>query len=205
MLYIPALFAETDRARLYEFMRQHSFATLISGTAPDPSVSHIPFLVDAEHSTLRGHVARANPQWRTLHSSSEVLVIFNGPHHYVSPSWYAVHPSVPTWNYAVVHAHGRPRIIDERAELERLVADLVAEHERHLQNPWKLDLPPDYMHSMLSEIVGFEIEVTRLAGKFKLSQNRPAFDHPRVVSALEAIGGDEARKVALLMRDRQSR
>ncbi len=204
MMYVPAQFAENDRAKLFEFMRRHSFATLVSGGVEDPSVSHVPFLVDAERGTVAGHVARANPHWRTLEQVQEVLVIFGGPHHYVSPSWYSVHPSVPTWNYAVVHALGRPSIIRDRAAVKRLLGDLVAEHERRFEHPWAVDLPADYMDAMIGEIVGFEIKVTRLTGKFKLSQNRPAPDRPRVIAALEAIGTEDARGVAALMRAMQT-
>ena len=150
---------------------------------------------------LRAHMAHANPQWRTFSPDREVLVIFHGPHHYVSPAWYASHPSVPTWNYAVVHALGRPTLIEDRERLTALLRELVTRHEAASPEPWKMALPPDYQDKMLSAIVGFEIEITRLEGKFKLSQNRPSEDRPLVIEELERLGSDDALGVAALMRE----
>jgi len=200
VIHIPKDFVEHDLGRLRSLVRVHNFATLISVHQGEIQVSHLPFLMDAEGKTLRAHMARANPQWQTFSPEREVLVIFHGPHHYVSPAWYASHPSVPTWNYAVVHAQGRPRLIDGRAQLERLVRDLVAHQEAAAPQPWKMELPSEYQDKMLSAIVGFDIEITQLEGKFKLSQNRPASDRPRVIEALERLGGDDALGVAALMR-----
>lgn len=205
MIHIPRHFAEHDLACLQALVRVHNFATLVSAHQGEIQVSHLPFLLDAEGKVLRAHMARANPQWRTFSPEREVLVIFHGPHHYVSPAWYASHPSVPTWNYAVVHAHGRPTLIEDRERLAVLVRELVAHHEAAFPEPWKMDLPPDYQDKMLSGIVGFEIEVNRLEGKFKLSQNRPESDRPLVIEALERLGGDDALGVAALMRENQGK
>ena len=201
MIHIPKHFAEHDLARLQALVRAHNFATLVSAHQGEIQVSHLPFLLDAQGKMLRAHMARANPQWRTLSPEREVLVIFRGPHHYVSPAWYARHPSVPTWNYAVVHAQGRPTLIEDREGLAVLVRDLVTRHEAASPEPWKMDLPPDYQDKMLSAIVGFEIEITRLDGKFKLSQNRPVGDRQLVIEALERLGSDDAVGVAALMRE----
>jgi transcriptional regulator len=165
-------------------------------------VSHLPLLADEGAGLLRGHLARANPQWRGFSQDSEVIAIFHGPHHYISPAWYGTHPSVPTWNYAVVHAHGVPRLFDDPGELERMLVELTRIHESGMSSPWKMGLPRDYMDAMLKGIVGFEIRVTRLEGKFKLSQNRPSADRPRVVAALEALANDDALGIAALMRER---
>lgn len=200
MIHIPGHFAEHDIARLHALVRTHNFATLVSAHQGEIQVSHLPFLLDEEGKLLRAHMARANPQWRTFSPEREVVVIFHGPHHYVSPAWYATHPSVPTWNYAVVHVQGRPRLIEDRERLAALLRELVARHEAASSRPWKMDLPPDYQDKMLSAIVGFEIEITRLDGKFKLSQNRPESDRPLVIEALERLGSDDARGVAALMR-----
>jgi len=200
VIHIPEHFAEHDIARLHALVRAHNFATLVSAHQGEIQVSHLPFLLDAGGKLLRAHMARANRQWRTFSPEREVVVIFHGPHHYVSPAWYASHPSVPTWNYAVVHAQGRPRLIEDRERLAALLRELVARHEAASSRPWKMDLPPDYQDKMLSAIVGFEIEITRLDGKFKLSQNRPESDRPLVIEALERLGSDDARGVAALMR-----
>jgi transcriptional regulator len=205
MMHIPKDFAEHDLDRLKSLLCAHNFATLVSAYQGDIQVSHLPFLMDCERNTLRAHMARANPQWRTFSPEREVLVIFQGPHHYVSPAWYAAHPSVPTWNYAVVHALGRPTLIEDRERLAALVRDLVTHQEAAAAQPWQMDLPADYQDRMLSGIVGFDIEITRLEGKFKLSQNRAAGDRSLVIEALERLGSDDALGIAALMRENLSK
>ncbi|HKQ23498.1 MAG TPA: FMN-binding negative transcriptional regulator [Burkholderiales bacterium] len=201
VIHIPKHFAEDDLTRLQSLVHAHNFATLVSAHEGKIQVSHLPFLMDDAGKMLRAHMARANPQWQTFSPEREVVVIFHGPHHYVSPAWYASHPSVPTWNYAVVHAQGRPTLINDRKWLATLVRDLVTRHEAASPEPWKMDLPADYQDKMLSGIVGFQIEITRLEGKFKLSQNRPGADRPMVIEELERLGSDDALGVAALMRD----
>ena len=198
-LYIPPHFRIDDRDALFGFIEKNAFATLVSSGEAGLHVSHIPFVPDrGEDGKLRllGHVARANEHWQALEGASHVLAIFHGPHAYVSPGWYRNHPSVPTWNYAVVHAHGSARLLDE-AGLHELLMRLSATYESGREKPWRMsELPAPFVDSMLKAIVGFEIEVTRLEGKFKLSQNRPA-EVPRVIEALQA--GEPA--VAALMRE----
>jgi transcriptional regulator len=201
MLYIPSSFVEDDRAALEAFITAHGFATLISPDAEDPQVTHLPLMLDPARGTLGallGHVARANPHWRRLESKAEVLAIFHGPHAYVSPSWYAHHPSVPTWNYAVVHVQGRARVTHDAGELERIVRRLVERYEDARPRPWRMQLPAGYQAQMLAGIVGFEIEIVRIDGKFKLSQNRPAADRPRVAEVLSG-GGPHERELAQMM------
>jgi transcriptional regulator len=199
-LYMPSHFRVDDRAALFELMERNAFGTLVTSGAAGLHVSHIPFLPEQDATgpvRLLGHVARANPQWEALEQADHVLAIFQGPHAYVSPGWYQNHPSVPTWNYAVVHAHGRARLMDE-AELHELVIRLSNTYEAGRPKPWRAaDLPADYVGTMLKAIVGFEIVVERLEGKFKLSQNRPA-EAARVIDALQDAGEPE---IAALMRD----
>lgn len=200
-LYVPPHFRVDDRDALYAFMEQHAFGTLVTSGPAGMQVSHIPFLPErGEDGAIRllGHVARGNEQWAALEKAEHLVAIFQGPHAYISPSWYANHPSVPTWNYAVVHAHGKARLMDE-AGLHELLMRLSATYEAGNPKPWRMSgLPPAYVSSMLQMIVGFEIEVESLEGKFKLSQNRPA-EIARVISALEA--GGNAPELAALMRD----
>ena len=199
-LYVPKHFREEDTAALEGLVERHAFGTLVSSSPGGAlNVSHLPFELRREDGRLKllGHLARANAHWQALEGAAEVVAIFEGPHAYVSPGWYQVHPSVPTWNYAVVHAHGKARLMDE-AELHELVHGLSTRYEAGRPKPWRMsDLPADYVGNMLKAIVGFELDVQRLEGKFKLSQNRPA-DHPRVVAALEAEGQSE---LAALMRE----
>lgn len=200
-LYTPEHFRFDDPDAQLAFMREHGFATLVSSTRDgELFVSHVPLFAERDAGgavRLLGHVSRHNPHAAALPGAARVLAIFEGPHAYVSPSWYANHPSVPTWNYAVVHAHATARMLDVD-ELHALVVELSNQYELGRAAPWKAtELPANYMAGMLSNIVGFELSVERLEGKLKLSQNRPA-EVPRVIAALEADGAPE---VAALMRE----
>ena len=199
MIYTPELFAVGDRDALFQTMRENSFATLIVSKGSEPLIAHLPVLVEEATDTLHAHVAHANPLWRELTPNREVLFVFQGPHHYISPGCYSVHPSVPTWNYAVVHAHGTPIIVEEPARVESMLRRLVNENESASQAPWKMDLPDDYLQKMIAAIVAFEVRITRLEGKFKLSQNRPRVDQSNVIAALRRAGSDEAARLASLM------
>jgi transcriptional regulator len=205
MVYIPSHFAEPRPEVLADFIRDHNFGILISAAAEGVIASHIPFLYDAErgpHGTLWGHLARGNPQLKELGAGREALAIFEGPHGYITPRWYATHPAVPTWNYSIVHAYGTLEPIEEVGELERLVARLADHHEAGAASPWRLaDQPEKYRQGMLRGISGFAIRVTRLEGKFKLSQNRDATDRARVIAGLRAEGKVE---LADLMAKRES-
>ncbi len=204
MLFVPSAFAEQDTASLHDFVQSHDFATLISPDGKDPWITQLPLLLDRGRGplgTLEGHLARANAHWQRIVESGEVLVLFQGPHCYVSPSLYLTHPSVPTWNYASVHAHGIARTVDDASRLRSIVHALVQHSERNRAKPWEMELPPEYMEGMMRGIVGIEIELVRLQGKFKLSQNRPAEDRRRVLDAL-ADGPPHEREVARLMQDR---
>lgn len=189
-LYVPDAFRIDDRERLFDFIARNAFGTLVTGGPAGLQVSHIPFLPERGADgviRLQGHVARANPQWQGLEQARELLAIFQGPHAYVSPGWYRQHPSVPTWNYTVVHAHGKARLMDE-AELHEMLMRLSAAYEDGREKPWRMSqLPAEFVATMLRAIVGFEIAVERIEGKFKLSQNRPA-EIPRVIAALEREG-----------------
>ena len=187
-MYIPKAFREDDIPTLHTFMQAYSFATLVTQQNGVPFATHLPFILDTvrgPHGTLLAHMARANPQWQDFKSAQEVLVIFQGPHAYISPSWYEVELSVPTWNYAAVHAYGLPRLIEDREELYTLLKTLIQTHEAHFEKPWPFQLSDDYLQKMMRGIAGFEIEITRLEGKFKLSQNRTAAERANVISALQ--------------------
>lgn len=198
-LYVPPHFRADDPQTLLGFVERNAFGTLVSSGAHGLHVSHIPFVAERDEAgkvRLLGHVARANPHWPELEAAAQVIAIFHGPHAYISPGWYQNHPSVPTWNYAVVHAHGKARLLEE-AELHELLLTLSNTYESGRERPWRMsDLPAAFVDSMLKAIVGFEIEVERLEGKFKLSQNRPA-EVARVIAELER----EEPALAALMRE----
>jgi transcriptional regulator len=187
-MYIPKAFREEDVNTLRKLMREYSFATLITQHEGVPFATHLPFILDAQrgpNGTLLAHMARANPQWHDFVDEQEVLVIFQGPHAYISPSWYEVELSVPTWNYAVVHAYGIPRLIEDGEELYQLLKTLIETHEAQFEKPWPFQLSDDYLQKMIRGIVGFEIEIIRLEGKFKLSQNRTEAERENVIGALQ--------------------
>ncbi len=201
MIYTPEHFVESDRDTLLGLIRANSFATLISASGHDPLVTHIPALLNETGEILQCHVARANPIWQDFTPDQELLFIFHGPHCYISPSWYtAKQPSVPTWNYAVVHVHGTPEIIENRQRIEAMLSELVAEHESSFENPWSMELPTDFRHRMIDGIVAFEVRITRMVGKFKLSQNRPVADRRSVITALRETGSKDAADLAAMMQ-----
>lgn len=189
-MYLPKHFEITDPATLHDIVHHHPLATWATVVDGQPVVNHVPFRLDAgagEHGTLIGHVARANPVWRTPGPS---VLAFQAADGYVSPSWYAAKREhgkvVPTWNYAVVHAHGTPEVIEDRDALHAIVRSLTDTHEAARPAPWAVhDAPADYVEQMLRAIVGIRIPVQRWAGKFKLSQNRSAADHAGVVAGLQ--------------------
>ncbi len=203
-LYLPSPFDQQDPATLRALMLEHPLATWVCVVDGQPVINHLPLHLDAsrgEFGTLIGHVARANPVWKSAPSAS--VAVFHGPQAYVTPSWYPTKREtgkvVPTWNYVVVHAQGLPRFIHETAELHALVSRLTDRHESQRPVPWSVeDAPPDYMQAMLGGIVGLEIEITKIQGKFKLSQNRIAADQQGVHAAAQE-GSQEERAMAQAM------
>jgi transcriptional regulator len=201
-MYIPKSFSQTDLNILHTFMQEHSFATLVSQTDEGLVATHLPLLVDksrGEYGTLLGHMAKANQQWKGI-TERESLVIFQGPHSYISPNWYETHPSVPTWNYTTVHAYGTPRLVDDPEIIKGTLATLVDYHESGFLPAWEMNLPEDYMHKMMQSIVAIEIPITRLEGKFKLSQNRSEEDQARVTETLVKGAYPAGREVGALMQ-----
>lgn len=200
-MYIPEHFKETNQKRISALIEDCSFGMLV--TVPDgvPFVSHLPFVFDRSagpKGRLLCHMARANPQWQHFSSSSEVLVILQGPHAYVSPSWY-LSPGVPTWNYAVVHLRGKPRLIEDESELGALVEWLSQAHESHRPSPWQPDFTGERLTRLLDMIVGIEIEITEIQCKCKLSQNLPVKDRQRVVEELSLSDNQSDAAIAKLM------
>jgi transcriptional regulator len=206
VVYLPPAFTETRAEILIEHIERHDFGLLVSHGADGLIASQIPFVLARrdDRLVLQGHLARANPQAAELDGAGEVLALFEGPHTYISPSWYGAGSAVPTWNYASVHAYGAARAIADPEWLRDLVQRLSDRHEAREPEPWRMqDLPEPYIASMLKGIVGVEIAVERLEGKFKLSQNRPAADRPRIIAALEHRNDADSRNVARLMRERE--
>ena len=203
-MYLPAHFEQHDVAKLHALMREHPLATLVTVGADGPTADHVPLEFDAATNTLRGHVARANPLWRTA-AGQPVLAVFTGPQAYVTPSWYpskaTTHQVVPTWNYTVVHAHGRLRAIEDAPWLHGLVTQLTAGHEAPRVQPWAVsDAPEDFVQKLLRAIVGIEIPVERLIGKWKVTQNRSEADRLGVADGLAAEAKADARAMSAIVR-----
>ena len=198
-MYTPPHFAQTEPAALHRIMRSHPLGVLVTGGGSGLDADHIPFEFDpgtGPLGRLSAHVARANPLWQRCPSGSEVLVIFRGAEAYVSPNWYPskheAHRQVPTWNYEVVHAHGRLTVLDDERFVRGLLARLTREHEAAEPKPWKMgDSAPEFIDEMLRKVVGIEIEITALAGKSKLSQNKEPRDRLQAAETLATRGRDE--------------
>jgi transcriptional regulator len=186
-MYIPNAFQNQNRDELITFMQANSFATLVSILDGVPFASHIPLVVTVAHDTvtLTGHLAMANPHWQAF-STAETLAIFSGPHAYISPSLYEKHESVPTWNYIAVHAYGQPTIRllgDSQEDMETMISGMIDIYDKGYHAQWQ-SLPERFREGMMQGIVGFEMVVTRLEGKAKLSQNRSHLDQVTVAQAL---------------------
>lgn len=204
-MYLPAHFAEQRPDVLERFVRSHPLGMLVTLDGRRPDVDHVPMMLETAPYRLLGHVARANGVARRVPDDEEVLVVFRGADHYVTPSWYPAKQVdgrvVPTWNYATVHVRGRIRWFDAPERLRTLVEALTRTHEAPRAAPWSVhDAPEDYLASMLRMIVGFEIEVSEMTGKFKASQNRAAADRASVARGL-AEEGVAAAVAAELVRD----
>ncbi|ALM87230.1 FMN-binding negative transcriptional regulator [Bordetella sp. N] len=195
-MYVPDHFAVQDPAALHALIRGYPLGALVTCGAGGLDANHIPFELDVApdgQAVLQGHVARKNPVWQEVKDGDDVLVIFRAEHAYISPNWYPSkheqHKQVPTWNYEVVHAHGRIRIRDDEKFVRGVVARLTRAHEQPQPKPWKMtDSAPDFIDGMLQAIVGIQVEVTKLVGKAKLSQNKERRDIESAGQALRAQG-----------------
>lgn len=195
-MYIPPQFAEPRLEELHRIVQEHALGVLVTNSSAGLDANHLPFMLEAgegNYGVLTAHVARANPLWREVQDGQEVLVIFRGVEAYISPNWYPskheTHRQVPTWNYQAVHAYGTLTVHDDERFVRSVVAKLTRKHEASEPKPWKMgDSAPDYINDMLRNIVGIEITLTSLVGKFKLSQNREERDRLGAADALDAKG-----------------
>jgi transcriptional regulator len=200
-MYLPAAFAESDLTKLHDFIEQNSFGSLVSQFDGLPFASHLPFLLERQtgpRGCLIGHTARANPQWEQA-GGQTVLAVFFGPHAYISPSWYEADQVVPTWNYVAVHAYGRLQIIEDHDSLLAIVQRMVQVYEQGMPRPWSFAAPSTFVDRMLTQIVGFRIEIDRIEGKWKLNQNHPADRRRKVMRALQERRDENSHAVAAIM------
>ena len=208
-MYVPPHFVEDDKAALHQAIGETRLATLVTLGSEGMEASHMPILLDAgegPYGAIRGHLARANPQWRRASAETPALVMFLGPDAYVSPNWYATKREtgkvVPTWNYLAIHAYGRVEFFEDAERLRAIVTSLTQRHEGRREKPWAVsDAPEDYIQAQLRGIIGFRLPIDRLEGKWKLSQNRPEADRRGVNEGLEGEGGALESTIAQRMKD----
>ena len=211
-MYIPPHFNEERVDVLHQLIREHGLATLVTYGSSGLIASHVPLVLDTsdpslKYGTLRGHLSRANQQWRDYSPEVPALAIFAGPQHYITPSWYPAKTEhgkvVPSWNYIVVHAYGRLETYDDRESLLANVEALTTHHEASRPEPWKVaDAPASYIDAQLKGIIGISLRIDRLEGKWKISQNRSPTDQASVAAALHEAGTDASIAMAHIMNDR---
>ena len=206
LVYNQRSYRNEDPDALRRVMDAYPFAILVSQRDAEPIASHLPFMwtPGGEHGVLVGHMARANPQWKSWDAATRLLVIFQGPHSYISPAWYTEQVTVPTWNYVTVHAYGTPVLVHDTGRLRRLVTDLTRRYESD-PDGWAVERAEPIMEAELKAIVGFEIPIDRIEGKFKLNQNKSEADQRGVVRALEHSPDRDQRDIAALMRQNLDR
>lgn len=202
-MYTPPAYAETDIDVLHAFMRAHSFATLVTVGAAGANATHLPFLLreDGGRGTLVTHLARANPQWRDLQNGAEGLVLFQGPHAFISPSWYDNQQTFPTWNYTAVHVRGTPRLIEAPEAIRAVLTETVACYDTPLGGEWRFpDMPETLTAPRLKAIAALEIPIDGLEGKMKLNQDKSVADRVGVIRQLERRGDAGSLAIARLIR-----
>jgi transcriptional regulator len=200
-MYLPIHYAVTDRQQLHDFIKANGFGIMFSGNGPEPVASHLPFILDedaGEHGTLLAHMAGANRQWRYA-DGQQVLTVFQGPHTYVSPTWYQEAETVPTWNYVAVHVYGTLKVVKDEQHCQRFIARLTDYYEASLPQPWKAEFTSEYAQQMMKRIVVFEIEIEKMQGKWKLNQNHPEERRKRVVDVLKTYTDDNSKGIVTLM------
>jgi transcriptional regulator len=204
-MYVPASFRVDDRDTLHAFVRQYSFATLVTA-GDEPFATHVPLLLDPDrgaHGTLVGHFARANPHWQMDHRRWGSLAIFHGPHAYISPSWYrSGAPAVPTWNYAAVHAVGNLSLIEDATAVAAILERTTRAYESSQARPWVNPLPQETIDKLIGAVVAFEMPIERLEGKFKLGQNRKPEDQIGAIEGLEAATDADSAALTAFARKR---
>ena len=203
-MYLPKHYAVTDRQQLHDFIKGNGFGIMFSGNGSEPVASHLPFILDesaGEQGTLLSHMAGANRQWRHA-DGQQVLTVFQGPHTYVSPTWYQDPETVPTWNYVAVHVYGILKVVQDQERIQNILARITDYYEASLPQPWQAEFTSEYAQQMVKRIVAFEIEIDKMQGKWKLNQNHPEERRRRVVDVLKTMPDDNSRGIVTLMEPR---
>ncbi|MBM7661400.1 transcriptional regulator [Bacillus mesophilus] len=198
-MYIPKHYKIEDEVSSFDFIKSNSFATLISQHQGEPTATHLPLVLDSEKRILTGHFARSNGQWQDI-ENQEVLAIFNGPHAYISPSWYETDQAVPTWNYIAVHVYGTIQLVNDDLELLENLGEMTKEFEEP-SSPYSIN--PDnmgFIEGLKRGIVGFKLTIKRVEGKMKMSQNHSEERQKRIIENLEKLSSSQSKQVAVIMK-----
>jgi transcriptional regulator len=199
-MYIPPSFAETNQTTLFEFIERNNFGLLVSHGNSEPLATHLPFLLDrqdGQSGSLIGHMARVNPHWQAANRG--VLIVFSGPHTYISPSWYESDNVVPTWNYVAVHVYGTLHVIEDEDATLKILRDFVTFHEKSMPTPWTLPNNEHFVKKLAESVVAFQVKISRMEGKWKLSQNHPRQRRERVIHALSSQRDENSQAIAAMM------
>lgn len=202
-VYIPKAFEMNDHSKIVNFIREHSFGILFSKYDNGPFATHLPFLIDEnkyDQGTLISHMAIANPHWRGL-DNKEVLVVFTGPHAYISPSWYEDSDHAPTWNYISVHVYGEFRRIENQDQIKEIIRNTVHFYESPLPEPWAADFDNKFINGLMNGLIAFEIKINKLEGKWKLSQNHSTLKQQRLVRGLKSSNQYDSYKIGRLIEE----
>lgn len=200
-MYIPKQFLLDDTAKLISFMKTYSFGLMITAENNSPTATHLPFIIEQRENDLYllSHVAKANPQWKSFKNNVSILVVFSGPHAYISPSNYKTLENVPTWNYTAVHVYGTAQLLEGENQKQALLEHTIHTYEQAYQNQWQL-LSNNYKNKLMNEIVAFEIKVKELEGKFKLSQNKLPEEKDKIIQSLEYSDNPKENELGIFMK-----
>lgn len=205
-MYIPKAFEVNDKTKLVEFIKKNSFGVLFSQIEDKPFATHLPFLIEenkGENGVLIGHMAKPNPHWKNL-DSKEVLVVFSGSHAYISPTWFNETNTVPTWNYVAVHIYGEFNLVENKQELKDILEKTVDFYESTMPNPWKVEFDNKYIDGLMNGIVGFEINIKKIEGKWKLNQNHSVQRQQNLINGLKTRNDYNSQEIAELMEQNVS-
>ncbi|GIM47732.1 transcriptional regulator [Collibacillus ludicampi] len=202
-MYIPKAFEVNEKRKLVNFIKDNSFGILFTQNENGPFATHLPFLIDEskyDNGVLMSHMAKANPHWKDL-GDKEVLVVFSGPHAYISPSWYGEFNTVPTWNYVAVHVYGEFKVIDDKEEAKKIIEDTVNFYESSLPNPWLVNFEDKFINELMNGLVTFEIKINKVEGKWKLSQNHSIQRQQNLVNGLLSSNKYNSLEIAKLIEE----
>jgi transcriptional regulator len=202
-MYIPKAFEVNEIRKLVNFIKDNSFGILFTQNENGPFATHLPFLINEskyDNGVLLSHMAKANPHWKDL-GDEEVLVVFSGPHAYISPSWYGESNTVPTWNYVAVHVYGEFKVIDDKEEAKKIIEDTVNFYESSLPNPWLVNFEDKFINELMNGLVTFEIKINKVEGKWKLSQNHSIQRQQNLVNGLLSSNKYNSLEIAKLIEE----